>query len=200
MKEKIEYNGFELVNIFFEIYEDAVRVYGHRWENKERIELGSTNSHNITEGKKPLKVFESVEQYNKYNWCQSWKRLDEKDQLLIWAMFGKEWILKEYKENFKTLKTPEKLRSSALKNFYRMGWNKPCTRCGGSGRYSYCTAYGSTCFKCSGNKLQLTVPTKAELNRFLKKYPEGLTNLPNDIFYEIKGKGEYKLKRKDEQA
>ena len=25
-----------------------------------------------------------------------------------------------------------------------------CPRCGGSGRYSYCTMYGDTCFKCHG--------------------------------------------------
>lgn len=25
-----------------------------------------------------------------------------------------------------------------------------CSRCGGSGHYSYCSMYGTTCFKCSG--------------------------------------------------
>ncbi len=28
---------------------------------------------------------------------------------------------------------------------------KTCGRCGGSGKYSYCTMYGSTCFGCSGS-------------------------------------------------
>jgi hypothetical protein len=27
---------------------------------------------------------------------------------------------------------------------------RACTRCGGSGRYSYCTMYGDRCFKCGG--------------------------------------------------
>jgi len=31
-----------------------------------------------------------------------------------------------------------------------------CTRCGGSGQYSYCEMYGSTCFKCHGNGQALT--------------------------------------------
>lgn len=31
-----------------------------------------------------------------------------------------------------------------------------CSRCGGSGRYSYCTMYGDTCFKCSGSGRMLT--------------------------------------------
>lgn len=33
---------------------------------------------------------------------------------------------------------------------------QPCTRCGGSGHYSYCSAYGTVCFKCSGSGKQLT--------------------------------------------
>lgn len=31
-----------------------------------------------------------------------------------------------------------------------------CTRCGGSGSYSYCSAYGTRCFKCSGKGKTLT--------------------------------------------
>jgi hypothetical protein len=36
-----------------------------------------------------------------------------------------------------------------------------CSRCGGSGNYSYCEAYGSRCFKCAGNKVCLTAKGKA---------------------------------------
>ena len=31
-----------------------------------------------------------------------------------------------------------------------------CSRCGGSGHYSYCQAYGTTCFRCSGRKQTYT--------------------------------------------
>ena len=31
-----------------------------------------------------------------------------------------------------------------------------CSRCGGSGQYSYCQSYGSTCFKCVGKGEVLT--------------------------------------------
>jgi hypothetical protein len=31
-----------------------------------------------------------------------------------------------------------------------------CSRCGGSGHYSYCQRFGTTCFKCSGRKEVLT--------------------------------------------
>ena len=33
---------------------------------------------------------------------------------------------------------------------------KTCPRCGGSGEYSYCQAYGTRCFKCHGRKVVLT--------------------------------------------
>ena len=31
-----------------------------------------------------------------------------------------------------------------------------CSRCGGSGSYSYCQTYGTTCFKCGGTGQQLS--------------------------------------------
>lgn len=31
-----------------------------------------------------------------------------------------------------------------------------CSRCGGTGNYSYCSMYGTTCFKCRGNKTYLS--------------------------------------------
>jgi len=40
---------------------------------------------------------------------------------------------------------------------------EPCTRCGGSGSYSYCERFGTTCFKCRGNKVQFTPRGKAAL-------------------------------------
>lgn len=34
--------------------------------------------------------------------------------------------------------------------------HEPCSRCGGSGQYSYCPDYGTRCFKCAGSGLQYT--------------------------------------------
>ena len=31
-----------------------------------------------------------------------------------------------------------------------------CSRCGGSGQYSYCQQYGTTCFRCGGAKKTMT--------------------------------------------
>jgi hypothetical protein len=38
---------------------------------------------------------------------------------------------------------------------------EPCSRCGGSGHYSYCQRFGTTCFKCGGKGIQRTRAAKA---------------------------------------
>lgn len=49
----------------------------------------------------------------------------------------------------------------------KMGFEtKVCSRCGGTGHYSYCTAYGSRCFKCQGAKYIYTAKGLAALNFF----------------------------------
>ncbi|HET9564656.1 MAG TPA: hypothetical protein VFP27_09155, partial [Mycobacterium sp.] len=49
----------------------------------------------------------------------------------------------------------------ATKLVYEM---KSCSRCGGSGHYSYCQMYGTTCFKCGGRKRTLSAAgSKASL-------------------------------------
>lgn len=39
--------------------------------------------------------------------------------------------------------------------------SETCSRCGGSGNYSYCEMYGTTCFKCGGSGRMLTVRGRA---------------------------------------
>lgn len=53
-----------------------------------------------------------------------------------------------------------------------MGYNKMgfettvCNRCGGTGHYSYCQAYGTRCFKCNGAGVVLTPKGMAALSFF----------------------------------
>jgi hypothetical protein len=159
----------------------TTHTYGH----------GTTNDYLITEGLEPTLVIEDYTKYVAYQWCKDWKKLEEKDQQIIWAIFGKDNLRNLYKTQLLELKSPDKLRRVAMRSFYLMGWNKPCTRCGGTGHYSYNMRHGTTCFKCSGNKLQSVTPTKAELKKFLAKYPEGIKYTEDDV----RGKGEYKLKK-----
>jgi len=53
--------------------------------------------------------------------------------------------------------------------------SKTCTRCGGSGQFSWCQMHGSTCFGCGGNGLMLTKRGKVAQAWFnkRKKKPAG---------------------------
>jgi hypothetical protein len=42
------------------------------------------------------------------------------------------------------------------KEFKPLFESKTCSRCGGSGQYSYCQMHGTRCFKCGGNGVTLT--------------------------------------------
>lgn len=48
-----------------------------------------------------------------------------------------------------------------------------CSRCGGTGNYSYCQMYGTTCFKCHGRKSVLTKRGEAAVayRNELRKFP-----------------------------
>src|SRR4051812_13830183 len=48
-----------------------------------------------------------------------------------------------------------------------------CSRCGGSGTYSYCQSYGTRCFKCAGRKEVLT-----KRGRAASDYLEALRSVP----------------------
>lgn len=39
-----------------------------------------------------------------------------------------------------------------------------CSRCGGSGTYSWCQRFGDTCFKCSGKGQQFTKEARAAMD------------------------------------
>ena len=50
-----------------------------------------------------------------------------------------------------------------------------CGRCGGSGEYSYCTGYGTRCFKCHGRKVVFS-KRGAAANAFLIRLRSRLTS------------------------
>lgn len=43
-----------------------------------------------------------------------------------------------------------------------------CNRCDGTGHFSYCTGYGTRCFKCAGNKVLLTSRGAAAHGMYMK--------------------------------
>jgi hypothetical protein len=46
--------------------------------------------------------------------------------------------------------------------------DETCSRCGGSGHFSYCQRYGTTCFKCAGRGLTLTKRGKLAMDYFTR--------------------------------
>lgn len=67
---------------------------------------------------------------------------------------------------------PEKHRFT-LANFE----TRPCSRCGGGGHYSYCTAYGTRCFGCGGRGYQLTGRGQAALDFYRELQARPLATL-----------------------
>jgi hypothetical protein len=55
---------------------------------------------------------------------------------------------------------------------------KACPRCGGSGHYSYCLRYGTTCFQCGGTG-RIAVAPKGQ--RRIKPTAESHRAVPGDI-------------------
>lgn len=166
---------------------DILKIYSngttyHRSEGSEIRDMG------IPENEEPVKVIEGKKNISRYDWCNNWKNLEEKEQETIWAVFGKDSLREMFKNNIEDLKSPNRLYNSALVYFYKIGFNKECTRCGGSGRYSWNYRDGDKCFKCNGRKLQTVNPTKAQIRRFLKKYPEGL-KYSEEAKRTVRGKG-----------
>lgn len=53
--------------------------------------------------------------------------------------------------------------------------SETCSRCGGTGNYSYCQMYGTRCFKCAGRKEVLTKRGAAAAN-FLREIRSRLIN------------------------
>ena len=55
--------------------------------------------------------------------------------------------------------------------------SETCSRCGGSGHYSYCSMYGTVCFKCHGKKVTLTKRGAAAQALYTKLASKPNTNL-----------------------
>lgn len=86
---------------------------------------------------------------------QSWNLLPEEARALIiarWPHFADpdsiDWASK---------KAPDRLLISAMQSavYADRSLTTECSRCGGSGQYSFCPQYGTTCFKCQGTGRQV---------------------------------------------
>ena len=92
------------------------------------------------------------------------------------------------------------LLKNAKFNFRLYGFNKVCTRCSGSGEYSYNMRHGRTCYKCAGTKWELDSPGKRELIKLMDLYPEGIRYSEDLKNGKVKGKGNFLAKFKNKEV
>ena len=67
-----------------------------------------------------------------------------------------------FDKDLSTIKQPCEIYGMAVRRTVKakiISW-ATCTRCDGTGHYSYCSQYGTTCFKCGGQKVAFPTPTK----------------------------------------
>jgi hypothetical protein len=55
--------------------------------------------------------------------------------------------------------------------------SETCSRCDGSGQYSYCQSYGTTCFRCRGQKETLTKRGTAAQSLFTRLLSKSVSQL-----------------------
>ncbi|GHV06463.1 hypothetical protein FACS1894217_05190 [Clostridia bacterium] len=61
------------------------------------------------------------------------------------------------------------LYKQAFRQMREWGYIQTCSRCGGSGHYSYNQIDGTRCFKCGGKKTVVMTPTKKLIARIKKE-------------------------------
>jgi len=57
-------------------------------------------------------------------------------------------------------KPVQKIMDIVIYRLFKEGFGKTCTRCGGTGEYSFNRMDGTRCFKCHGNKFIVPKLTK----------------------------------------
>ncbi len=101
--------------------------------------------------------WETIAQIRARHWWADWKKLGNPTRELITLVLGHDLasISFENRINVNNLLAIAKRRLIGAGSIN----HQACTRCEGSGKYSWCQTYGDTCFKCGGSGKAL--PTTA---------------------------------------
>ena len=88
---------------------------------------------------------------------------------------------------------------SRIERKNKMGFEiQDCTRCGGSGRYSYCQMYGDTCFKCGGTGVILTRRGNAAFSYYRNLFETQASNIVAGSYIRFNGKWKKVLNIKED--
>lgn len=115
-----------------------------------------------------LEEYTGQKAYTKY-WKIEFEELIEEEKAILTAVFPKILGDIEKKEN---IKMPKKALAAAKANILKNHKElmNVCSRCGGSGEYSWNQRDGSRCFKCGGNKYIFPKFTKKYIEKVKKAY------------------------------
>ena len=136
-----------------EIYENGRLIYG------EDGIIAKENANNLGA---LVQVIEGDHAVTLHLWLSAFNRLEDGSRSLIKAIFPD--IETQVAQTTRKIKSPDKL----LRIAYSFCLNNEklratCSRCDGSGEYSYHPLHGTMCFKCRGSGWQLPRITKKYL-------------------------------------
>lgn len=104
----------------------------------------------------------------RFLWDNEYNRLDSFQQWLI-AMVTPEVEASDKAE----IKSPEKILAIVRARLESKGLTATCTRCGGTGSYSYNQRDGTKCFKCNGLKTIMPRDSKKFRKQIEMEYTPG---------------------------
>ena len=95
----------------------------------------------------PEHRFETDADQKKRSWMSKYEKLKKTQKTIILSQFPD-----LFDNNISELKPPDRIYIMAVKKIIKTGKidYEVCTRCSGTGHHSWCSQYGTTCFKCAG--------------------------------------------------
>ena len=103
--------------------------------------------------------WETEKEFKKSIWERDWEKLKDAEKEFISLMLPEilNWNWQE-----QNLKSPDKLMGVALNKAIKeeVVEKQPCTRCGGTGHYSFNLMHGTMCYGCGGRKWKYPRITK----------------------------------------
>lgn len=120
----------------------------------------------------PIGIYEGSEAIEQF-WLMEFNKLNENNRAFIVAVFPDVFDkLKELAAEMKEMKHPNRFYKMAENKVLKTELASVCSRCGGTGRYSYNYVDGSMCYGCRGQKIALPKITK----KFIKSVTEYFAN------------------------
>ena len=101
--------------------------------------------------------FETTAEQKTRLWRKAYDELSKTEKSIIDFQFPE-----LFDKDLSTTKQPDRIYGMAVRRTVKakiISW-ATCTRCDGTGHYSYCSQYGTTCFKCGGQKVMFPSATK----------------------------------------